>query len=186
MPAMRELSRSGWTSAVERLLILGPPGSGKSTLARTLSAKLDLPVIHLDREYWRSGWIEPPKAEWRAHVAELVKSDRWIMEGGYGDTLSLRLPCAEAVIILDFPIWRCLWRVIMRRFQYIGRARPDMTEGCRERLAPSFLLYILRYRRDTRPSVLAQLRGFERRIITLRTPRAVQAFVMHDWRELIA
>jgi adenylate kinase family enzyme len=32
-----------------RFLIIGPSGAGKSTLARRIGARLDIPVVHLDR-----------------------------------------------------------------------------------------------------------------------------------------
>ncbi len=51
---------------MQRITVVGSPGAGKSTFARTLAGKLDLPLIHLDAEYWRSGWVEPPPAEWQA------------------------------------------------------------------------------------------------------------------------
>lgn len=47
--------------------MLGPCGAGKSILATQLGKRLDLPVIHLDSEYWRPGWIEPRRA---ARIAE--------------------------------------------------------------------------------------------------------------------
>lgn len=52
---------------MERILVLGPCGAGKSTLAAQLGKRLDLPVIHLDSEYWRPGWVEPHRA---AMIAE--------------------------------------------------------------------------------------------------------------------
>ena len=56
----------------QRVLIVGCPGSGKSTLARQLAPLLDLPIIHLDREYWRAGWVETDAADWEAKVLQLV------------------------------------------------------------------------------------------------------------------
>jgi len=44
---------------MERVMIIGCAGAGKSTLARKLGAITGLPVIHLDREHWRPGWVEP-------------------------------------------------------------------------------------------------------------------------------
>lgn len=66
---------------MQRVLVIGSPGSGKSTLATELAERTGLPLIHLDQEYWRAGWVEPPKAEWRQRVADLISRERWVMDG---------------------------------------------------------------------------------------------------------
>jgi hypothetical protein len=47
----------------KRWLLLGPGGAGKTTLAGELSKALGLPVIYLDRHYWKPGWVEPSHAD---------------------------------------------------------------------------------------------------------------------------
>jgi adenylate kinase family enzyme len=44
----------------KRIMIIGSCGSGKTTLATQLGKKTNIPVIHLDREYWQAGWVETP------------------------------------------------------------------------------------------------------------------------------
>jgi len=164
---------------VERIAIVGPGGAGKSTLARRLGARLGLPVIHLDAEHWHPGWVETPADAWEVRVRELVSRDRWIIDGNYGGTMELRFAAADTIVFLDFPRLLCLWRVLKRQIRYLGRSRPDMTEGCPERISPEFVRWIWEYPRTRRPGVLERMRtaGAHARHLILRSPREVEAFV---------
>jgi adenylate kinase family enzyme len=66
---------------MERVLVIGSPGSGKSTLATELAQRTGLPLIHLDQQYWRAGWIEPDKGDWATEVEALIAGERWIIDG---------------------------------------------------------------------------------------------------------
>ncbi len=167
---------------MRRLLLIGPGGAGKSTLATRLGEHLGLPVLHLDALYWRPGWRQPTRDEWRATLAPLLAQDAWVMDGNFGGTLDERLAAADTAILLDLPPLLCLWRVLRRRWRYRGRHRPDMTPGCPEKLDLDFLWWILTYRLRKRPAVLAKLRDWadgaaERRVVVLRSRSEVQAFV---------
>jgi adenylate kinase family enzyme len=164
---------------VRRILIIGPGGAGKSTLARVLGARLSLPVIHLDREFWRPGWVQPPTSEWHAHVDTLLQGDAWVMDGNFGGTLAARVAACDTVLLLDQSPLRCVLRVMRRRLIYRGRARPDMSTGCTEQLSVEFLSWIWTYRRKKLPAVLSQLAiaPNQPRVIHLRTPRAVQRWL---------
>ena len=63
-----------------------------------------LPLIHLDKEFWQPGWVQTPRPEWRAKVAELAAGERWIMDGNYDSSLDLRLPRADTVLWFDYPM----------------------------------------------------------------------------------
>jgi adenylate kinase family enzyme len=134
-----------------RILVLGPSGSGKTYLSCHLGQQLDLPVIHLDALFWRPGWISTPQPVWREHVESLIRAERWIMDGTYESTLALRLPAADAVIVINRSRWLCLWDVARRTFACRNKARPDAPPG--QPLDRPFLRYIWHYRDKTGPQV---------------------------------
>ena len=164
---------------MKRIAIIGCAGSGKSTLAPQLGKILNLPVIHLDAEYWKPGWVETPKPEWYAHVQSLISADEWIMDGNYGGTRSLRLEAADTVIFLDFPRGLCLRRVVQRRWRYRGRSRPDMGAGCNEKIDWTFLRWIWRFPKASRPAILRQVEELADRktVIVLHSPKETRAFL---------
>lgn len=148
---------------MKRLLIIGCGGAGKTTLAIELSQLLQLPLIHLDYHYWQSGWQEPGPQEWEATVQELISRENWIMDGNYGGTLDLRAAGSDTIIFLDFNRYQCLWGIFRRWLRYRGRNRPDLPQGCPERISWEFVHYIWNYRRTRRPRLLALLRGYEQK-----------------------
>ena len=164
---------------MRRVVVLGSGGAGKSTLARQLGEVLGLPVIHLDREHWRPGWVETPRDEWAERVAELVAGDSWVIDGNYGGTIESRLRACDTAIFLDLPRSLCLWRVMRRWRRYRGRTRPDMTPGCDERLDWTFVRWIWNYPRAHRPVVMEQLArlGAGQRLVHLHSRREVRDFM---------
>lgn len=162
---------------MQRVLVIGSPGAGKSTLSRELARRTGLPVIHLDAEYWRAGWIGPDTNEWIARTREIVAGERWIVDGNYGSTLGRRLSRADTVIWLDYSTPLCLWRVIRRVVTSYGRTRPDMAEGCPERFDLDFLGYVLRFRREWRERNLTALSGFHGRVLRFERPAQARAWL---------
>jgi adenylate kinase family enzyme len=144
-------------------VILGRGGAGKSTLAARLGTGLGLPVIELDRHFWTPDLSPMPKDRWREVQRELVRSERWIIDGDLGpyDVLEVRLRAADTVILLDFPLWRCAWRALRRS---------------RENLA--FWRWLITYRRRSLPVVLDAIAGYagHAHLHVFRDPRAVELF----------
>jgi adenylate kinase family enzyme len=143
----------------KRILVLGPCGSGKTFLTRELSRMLDLPAVHLDAVFWRPGWISTPQPEWRGMVTSLIRQDSWIMDGTYESTLDLRIPAAEAIIMVNRPRWSCLWGVIHRSLIYRNKPRPDAPPG--QPIDLAYLRYIWKYpvRTDTLVNELIDKHG---------------------------
>jgi adenylate kinase family enzyme len=166
---------------MRKILLIGAGGSGKSVLATRIAARTGLPLFHLDALFWKPGWVETPREEWRRVVEELVQRDAWIMDGNYGGTLDLRLAACDTVLFLDFPPLVCLWRILKRRVQFHNKSRPDAGCDCPERLNWEFLRWIWTYRRKRRPKILEKLSAAAaqgKQVIVLRVPKAVENFVV--------
>ena len=162
---------------MQRILVIGSPGAGKSTLAHALAGQTGLPLHHLDRMHWLPGWVERDRDEGRAELAEVLAEERWIIDGNYGSLLPMRLERADTAIWLDYPTRLCLWQVLKRWWQYRGRSRPDMTEGCPERLNLEFLIYVLAFRSNWQARNAQALDRFDGQVIRLRNPATTKAWL---------
>lgn len=159
----------------KRIVIIGNGGAGKSTFARQLAAITDLPVIHLDRHFWRPGWERTPTDEWNAMVQKLAAGHEWIIDGNYTHSLPLRIRRCDAIVFFDFPRLSCLSGVIRRRFSGRSEPRPDAAPGCPERLDLGFLKWVWSYNDKQRPGVLAAIRA---------APLDVESITLHDRAEV--
>ena len=167
---------------MKKVLVIGSSGAGKSTFSRRLHEATGLPLIHLDKLYWKPNWVEPiDKIEWRQNLAGHLTSDEWIVDGNYSSTLEMRLAVCDTVIFLDFPHYICSWRVLKRVALYRKGGRPDMAEGCHEKFDWEFLKLTWNYPKRSKPNVEALLKRFEREknIIRLRSNREVEKFFIN-------
>ncbi|ECC0875201.1 ATP-binding cassette domain-containing protein [Listeria monocytogenes] len=130
----------------EKVLIIGPNGAGKSTFATELGKHYDFEVCHLDKLFWQENWNAVAKADFEDKVDNIMSSKKkYIIDGDYFFNLEKRLEHADLVIWIKIPLFLCVANIIKRRFKYMTNVRPDVTEGCDEKLNLSFLLYALKY-----------------------------------------
>jgi len=163
---------------MRKIVVIGSGGSGKSVLARTLGAITQIPVYHLDAMYWKPGWEPTPSIEWEARQRELVQRDAWIIDGMYNRTLPIRLRACDTILFLDFPRGLTTYRVIKRGLQYYGKTRPDLSEGCPEKLRWDFLKLVWTFREHKRPGLIQAIKTFpDKTLIRLTRPREVQNLI---------
>ncbi len=164
---------------MNRILIIGCSGGGKSTLSRALSARLDMPVTHLDVLWWKPGWTESTYDEFRPKVAAACAGDRWIIDGNFSRTFDIRMPRADTIIWIDQPRWLCLWRAFWRTTTQFGSNRPDLAPGCPEKYDWEFYKFIWNYRRDNIPKIeqgIAQY-GAQAKVFRLRSDGEIAVFL---------
>ena|ERR1700730_10530154 len=149
---------------MKRVVIIGRGASGKSTLAVRLGEITGLPVIELDKFFWRPGLVATPRDQWVAVQEGLLAEEGWIIDGDLGlyDAVEVRLRAADTILFLDFSLLRCSWRAIRRS---------------RERAA--FWRWLLAYRWQSRPILLQAIanHAVKADLHILRNPKALTRFV---------
>ena len=163
---------------MERIMIIGCGGAGKSTLARQLGEKTGLPVIHLDKLFWRPGWVQITREEFDKLHREALMGEKWILDGNFDRTMAERIKYCDTVIYLDFSRLTCLLGVAKRILTTYGKTRPDMGEDCPERIDWEFLKWVWNYNKNKREKnyrLLNESEGVE--TIVLKNRRAVRKFM---------
>ena len=158
-----------------RILILGCPGSGKSTFARRLGARTGLPVVYLDNIWWRADGTHVSREEFDRALGELLRGEKWIMDGDYSRTYEVRVRAADTVIFLDYPEEVCMAGIIAR----VGQKRPDIpwTESI---LDPELVALVQNYVRDNRPALLSLLQKYPDKQALIFTSREEAARWLSD------
>jgi len=118
-------------------------------------------MISLDALYWKPGWVASDNAEFGQRVAEVVRQSCWIMDGNFTrhGAGELRRDRCDTVIWFDLPRRTCMFGILGRIAGSYGQVRPEMAEGCPERIDLEFFRYVWTYRRQQRPKLLAYFQG---------------------------
>lgn len=163
---------------MKKVLIIGSGGAGKSTFARRLHEATNLPLIHLDKLYWKPNWVETPKAEIYAIIDCLMEADEWIMDGNFNSTMEKRIAASDTVFFFDLPRLLCIYQIFKRIFKYYNQTRPDMGEGCPEKFDLEFLKWVWDFPKETKPLIEARLEraGQGKNIVRFRTRNEVEKF----------
>ena len=127
-----------------KIQIIGFSGAGKSTLGKQLGQLYNLPILHMDSLNFLSNWVERDRLEFNQIVNQfLSENESWVIDGNYFRISPKRYEQADLVIYLKYNRLTCLRGVIKRYKKYKKSSRPDMAEGCKERLNFSFLMWVL-------------------------------------------
>jgi len=160
----------------DKIAVVGSSGSGKSTLSIILSKKLNLPLIHLDQHFWKPNWVATEQEEWIKVQTELIKYDKWIMDGDYSGTMEVRFEVCNTIIFLDVNRFACIYRVIRRR---LFEKRPDAAIGCPDKIDFDFIKWIWNYPKKNKPHTTGLLKKYkDKQIIILRGIRQIKKFTV--------
>jgi demethylmenaquinone methyltransferase/2-methoxy-6-polyprenyl-1,4-benzoquinol methylase len=87
--------------------------------------------------------VQTPADQFTAKVEEAVRQPAWVMDGGYSETLHMRLPRSDHVVLLRASRILCFVNVIRRWATWRGRQRPDIAAGCLETIDLEFAGWML-------------------------------------------
>ncbi|MGT2757374.1 DNA topology modulation protein [Streptococcus ovuberis] len=164
-----------------KIVIMGYSGSGKSTLAKALAQHYQLPKLHLDTLQFLPNWQERPKEELIADLGNFMAAhSSWVIEGNYSFAhYERRMAEADHIILLLFPRWLSLWRVIKRYWHYKGKVREDMAPDCPEKLDLDFILWVLHRGRSQKAKIRYQSvqQQYPDKVIILKDQAAITDFL---------
>ena len=106
---------------MNRVLVVGPSGAGKSELSRKLHKKLQIPLYHLDNIFWKEDKTHISREDFDKKLDEILKTDKWIIDGDYSRTYEVRIKAADTVLLLYYPLDVCLSGAQSR----VGKVRED-------------------------------------------------------------
>lgn len=156
-----------------RVCVIGCSGGGKTTLSREISTKFELEYVSIDRDIrWLPSWRAREKQQQRAITAKLVQRKRWVMDGSSPSSFDIRLPRTDLILWVRVPRRIALFGVAKRVKRYLGTVRPEMAEGCPEKLPDrEFLSYIWNFEKKSAPDFYRNIGLYGRSvpIIILKT-----------------
>ena len=138
-----------------KIIVLGCSGSGKSTFSRKLHEKTNLPLIHLDNIWWKPDRTHISRDEFDHKLVEILKSDKWIVDGDYSRTYEARFIHCDTVIFLDYSFDVCMNGIMDR----VGKERADIP-WTEKKLDPVLVKLVEDYVDENRPVIISLLEKY--------------------------
>ena len=138
---------------MKRIVVTGCPGSGKSFFSVKLHEKTGLPLWHLDNIWWKPDRTHITRDEFDERLAEILKTDAWIIDGSYSRTFEPRIKACDTVILLDYDTDVCLKGIAER----VGHARADIP-WTEQTLDPELVELVRTYKERNNPVLMELFR----------------------------
>ena len=159
---------------MEKVIVIGCPGSGKSTFARKLRDKTALPLFYLDRIWHKPDKTTVTREEFDRALGEIIRQERWIIDGNYSRTLAMRLDACDTVFLFDLPLDVCLAGAASR----INTVREDLP-WVETEFDPEFRQWIEDFPTNSLPKIYEKLKPYSdtKRIVIFRSREEADDFL---------
>ncbi len=166
---------------MKRIIVIGNSGSGKTTFSKVLAEKTRLPLVHLDKIYWKGNWEHLTREEFVEIIQKELEKPEWIIDGNFNKTIPHRLKYCDTVFYFDLPTITCLWSVTKRILKNRGKVRDDMGGNCIEHFdkqKKSLYRNIITFNKQHRNDYYEMLNGTKNiNIIVFKSRRQVKRYL---------
>lgn len=156
-----------------KIIVIGSPGAGKSTFSRRLRDITGLPLYYLDMINHKPDRTTATREEFDRRLYEILRTDKWIIDGNYQRTIEARLEKCDTVFLLDFPLDICLAGATAR----VGTKREDMP-WVEEELDEEFRQWIVDFPKEKLPEIYQMLDKYcGKNIIIFKSRRETEEYL---------
>ena len=146
---------------VSRISIIGGSGTGKTTLSESLSKDVNIPVYHIDGIHHLKNWKVRDSNERDKIILDLIKKEKWIIDGTYHSTLQARLEKSDLIIYLDYSTLAQVKGALGRFIKNHGKEKPEIP-GCNEQMTFKFFIFVVNWRKNKRQFIIDALENIDK------------------------
>ena len=144
-----------------KISIIGGSGTGKTTLSESLSKDLNMPVYHIDGIHHLKNWEIRKKEETDKIIHDIIKKDKWIIDGTYTKTLEDRVKVSDLIIYLDYSTIAQVKGAMGRFIKNHGKEKPEIP-GCKEQMNFKFFMLVVKWRKNKRQFIIDTLENIDK------------------------
>ncbi|MGN1328948.1 MAG: hypothetical protein ACI4V4_04535 [Eubacterium sp.] len=154
----------------KKIIVIGCSGAGKSTFSRKLAEIVNTPLYNLDTFYWKADATHITRSELIEKQNEIFKTESWIIDGNFRNTLELRFEQAELIYFLDFPKEICIDGVKNRKI------RDEIP--CVLPVNDELIGFINNFEKDVKPIILNLIKKYsDKKVITFHSRREADEYL---------
>ena len=170
---------------ISKISIIGGSGTGKTTLSESLSKELKIPVYHIDGIHHLKDWKVRDKDERDKMILDIVRRDKWIIDGTYKTTLRERLENSDLTIYLDYST---LSQIKGRMGRFIKNHGEEKSEipGCKEQMSAEFFLLVLKWRKTKRKYIIDTIKNIDsNKVLIFKNRRSLNKWYKNEFNRSI-